>query len=110
MINRCHIDAKGEVEGITLEDDYEPEEQNDKENDERKDQANKTLIAELINYIQKEAKSFRHGIPYAQLRNVTAGVFKRPKVWSSTRMVVYEFEMLEIFLENSVFLDIRKKY
>ena len=29
---------------------------------------------------------------------------------SSTRMVVYEFEMLERFLENSLFLDIPIKY
>ena len=40
----------------------------------------------------------------------TLGSFKRPKVWSTTRMVVYEFEMLERFLQNSIFLDIPIKF
>ena len=65
---------------------------------------------ELINYIQKSARKLRHGIRYAQLKTVTVGQFKRPKVWSTTRMVVYEFEMIERFLENSVFLDIPIKF
>ena len=28
---------------------------------------------------------------------LTVGKFKRPKVWSNTRLVIYEFEMLERF-------------
>ena len=41
---------------------------------------------------------------------MTQGNFKRPKVWSNTRMVVYEFEMLERFLQNAKFFDIPSKY
>ena len=52
------------------------------------------LVKELIDYIQNEAKKFRTGIKYTQLTEVTEGNFKRPKVWSNTRMVVYEFEMV----------------
>ena len=113
MINRCHIDAKkGEVVIDSLEDADEVGLDDDHiDNDSgTKDEVVGSLISELINYIQKEAKAFRHGLAYAQLKKVTSGVFKRPKVWSSTRMVVYEFEMLERFLENSLFLDIPIKF
>ena len=48
----------------------------------------------------------RTGIEFAKLKEIGMGLFKRPKVWSSTRMVVYEFEMVERFLENSMYLDI----
>ena len=41
---------------------------------------------------------------------MTQGNFKRPKVWSNTQMVVYDFEMLERFLQNAKFFDIPSKY
>ena len=109
LINRAHIDArKGEVIGM-LEDADEVV-LNNTGTSEVKGEVVGSLISELINHIQKEAKTFRHGIAYAQLKKVTCGVFKRPKVMNSTRMVVYEFEMLERFLENSLFLDVPIKY
>ena len=52
----------------------------------------------------------RTGIEFAKLKEISMGLFKRPKVWSSTRMVVYEFEMVERFLENSMYLDIPTKF
>ena len=45
----------------------------------------------------------RTGIEFAKLKEISMSLFKRPKVWSSTRMVVYEFEMVERFLENSMY-------
>lgn len=108
LMNRAHLDAKGKIKDV--------EDVNDEmsvfefEDDQEDYNENETLITELINYIQKGAKKLRHGIAYTQLQNVTAGKFKRPKVWSTTRMVVYEFEMIERFLENSVFLDIPVKF
>ena len=68
------------------------------------------LIRKLIKFIQKEAKQYRHGLEFAKLKLLTNGGFKRPKVWSRTRMVVYEFDMTNRFLENSVYLDIPLKY
>ena len=56
-----------------------------------------TLILELINCIKKGAKRLRHGLQFTNLQELTCGTFKRPKVWSQTRMVVYEFDMLESF-------------
>ena len=64
----------------------------------------------MIAFIQKKGKKFRHGLEFAKLKEVTNGDFKRPKVTSSTRMVAYEFEMLERFLENSIYLDIPMKF
>ena len=54
---------------------------------------------------QKEAKKYRTGIKYTHLKLISGGEFKHPKVWSNTRMVVYEFEMLERFLENQEYFD-----
>ena len=105
LINRAHIDAKGKVD---IDDDCEMYE-NDRD-EEDIEISKETLISELINFIQKGAKQYRHGIKYSKLKQMTLGKFKRPKVWSQTRMVAYEFEMILRFLENSVFLDIPDKF
>ena len=109
LVNRAHLEAKGKVEG---EDDetFVLDDASDDETIESEDKDKDSMICELINYIQKSARKLRTGLSYSQLKNVTAGQFKRPKVWSTTRMVVYEFEMIERFLENSVFLDIPIKF
>ena len=70
----------------------------------------KTEVTELINHIQKGAKKLRHGIEFSKLKTLTLGKFKRPKVWSNTRMAVYEFDMLERFLKNSIYLDEQSKF
>ena len=57
-------------------------------------------MSDLIKYIQNEAIKLRHGIRYTSMLDATLGSFKRPKDWSTTPMGVYEFEMLERFLEN----------
>ena len=67
-------------------------------------------ISELINFIQKSAKKNRTGIRYTQLKQQTQGKFRRPKVWSSTRMVVYEFDMVECFLDNALYFDIPLRF
>ena len=108
LINRAHIDAKGgEVEVLEIENGDSEDEDNDigSTSEEYAD-----LVSDLIKYIQNEAKKLRHGIRYTSMLDATLGSFKRPKVWSTTRMVVYEFEMLERFLENSTFLDIPIKF
>ena len=37
---------------------------------------------------------------------LTQGDFKRPKVWSSTRMCLYEWDMLDRFLTNAKYFEI----
>ena len=93
LINRAHIDAKGSVKD---EDEVSIFYQDD-ETDSTSADKGETLISELINFIQKGAKRLRHGIQFTKLQELTCGKFKRPKVWSQTRMVVYEFDMLERF-------------
>ena len=66
---------------------------------------NAESIRELIKYIQKSAKTYRHGLEYAKIKLITQGKFLRPKVWSSTRMVVYEFDMVERFLATCTLLN-----
>ena len=103
LINRAHIAAKGKIE--------DGEESEDEESDsESTSRQHESLVSELIKFIQSQARSLRHGIQFSKLQEITSGNFKRPKVWSQTRMVVYEFEMLERFLENSIYLDIPSKY
>ena len=62
-----------------------------------------TKISEQIDYIQSKAKEWRTGIKFTGLilENIN---FKRPKIWSNTRMCLYEFDMtLSFFLENIFF-------
>ena len=108
LINRAHIEARGKVD----EDDEDIDElENDVElNVENSEERNASLITELIHYIQSGAKKFRTGLEYAKMKALTHGVFKRPKIWSNTRMVVYEFDMVQRFLENALFMDIPTTY
>ena len=62
-------------------------------------------IAELINNIQKTAKKYRTGIFYTDLK--LSSSFLRPKVWSCTRMCLYEFEMVHRFLQNREYFDVK---
>ena len=108
LINRAHKDARGKTDfdddtDTTLDDD-EPDPALEISH------LDTTEVSKLINYIQSEAKKYRSGIKYTNLVMTTGGKFKRPKVWSNTRMVVYEFEMLERFLENKVYFDHPQKY
>ena len=64
------------------------------------------IIRQLIKYIQKEAKVYRIGIKYTALLQYSHGQFKRPKVWSSTRMCLYEWNMIDRFLDNSTYFQI----
>ena len=64
------------------------------------------MVRQLIKYIQKEAKVYRTGIRYTALLQYTHGQFKRPKVWSSTRTCLYEWNMIDRFLDNSIYFEI----
>jgi len=50
-------------------------------------------------YIQEESKKWRSGLDFTSMTVSTFGSFKRPKVWSNTRMVNFEFEKVLRFLE-----------
>ena len=85
----------------------------DEEEEEDMDEGDthENCMKELIDYIYtKPGQKMKTGIEFAKLKEISMGLFKRPKVWSSTRMVVYEFEMVERFLENSMYLDIPTKF
>ena len=88
------------IEHDQEEGDIELEKKSNKQNE----------INDLMNHIQNGAKKLRHGIAFSKMKGMTFGQFKRPKVWSNTRMAVYEFDMLERFLENAVYLDIQSKF
>ena len=111
LINRAHIEARGKL--CQDGDDVDESENEDEEGDEVMQEEvvlQNVLIKELIDYNQNTAKKFQTGLEYALMKEISMGMFKRPKVWSSTRMVVYKFEMVERFLENSVHLDVPLKY
>ena len=45
-------------------------------------------IKDLIQYIRDKGTKNRTWLSYTQLKAITQGKFKRPKVWSSTHTVV----------------------
>ena len=106
MCNRSHISARGSTK-------YEVKKASKKkgnafEETDENDLIESTItteIGELIDFIQLEAKKYRTGIRYTEL-HMNAINFKRPKIWSTTRMCLYEFEMTLRFLENKVYFEI----
>ena len=106
LCNRSHISARGSTK-------YEVKKASKKkanafEETDDNDLIESTItteIGELIDFIQLEAKKYRTGIRYTEL-HMNAINFKRPKIWSTTRMCLYEFEMTLRFLENKVYFEI----
>ena len=123
LFNRAHIKARGAIyknelksvaeSSTSLEqEDYDWDEIANSEDtagtasgSENTD-SNTEMVRQLIKYIQKEAKVYRTGIRYTALLQYTYGQFKRPKVWSSTRMCLYEWNMIDRFLDNSIYFEI----
>ena len=67
--------------------------------------ANTTAIAQLIDYIQTQARKYRTGLVYTDMK-ISDSSFKRPKIWSTTRMCLYEFEMTLRWLENKIYFEV----
>ena len=98
LANRAHLDARGATSSDLKQSSKEGEEVNPKET------STCTPISRMIDMIQQSAKKLRHGINYTNLKLSTKS-FKRPKVWSATRMCLYEFDMVHRFLQNKDFFD-----
>lgn len=106
LINRAHIAARGktshEVEfQATVGFDDEPSASAEIP----RTNIGNIGIKELLSYIQCQAKKWRSGISYTDL-SLSDFTFKRPKVWSSTRMSLYEYDQVLRFLENNKYWDV----
>ena len=100
LCNRAHVDARG----VTAADMKESAKYKDLENIHYEEESKSTPISQLIDYIQKSAKTLRTGIAYTGLK-LSSKSFKRPKIWSATHMCLYEFDMVHRFLNNREFFD-----
>ena len=69
-----------------------------------KNKPNSTLL--LMSFVQGQSKEWRSGLEYTAMRLDTLKGFKRPKTWSDTRMVNYEYEQLLRFRECSPWWDL----
>ena len=108
LANRAHIEARGKIYKNEINTESIDVDQLDLQIEENDNiQAEDTeLLRQLITFIQKQSKQYRTGIKYTKLLEFSHGSFKRPKVWSSTRMCLYEWDMLDRFLENSAFFKV----
>ena len=61
---------------------------------------------QLMSFVQGQSKEWRSGLDYTAMRINTLKEFKRPKTWSETRMVNYEYEQLLRFRECSAWWDL----
>ena len=100
LCNRAHITARGMTQ-VDLANLDEVERQRAITRQGR----NQPLVSLLMNYIQHESKQWRTGLAYTQLRLETLD-FMRPKLFSSTRMCLYEFEQVKRFIEVSHYFDV----
>ena len=97
MANRAHIAARGSTDVDTQTDDGSNM------------QRNRTLLVKTMNYVQTESKRLRTGIHYTGLVLSTID-FMRPKVFSSTRMSLYEYEQVHRFLQVKHYFDVPWQY
>ena len=102
LANRAHVDARGTTAADLKEAAKFSHLEEDGEVETPAATLSATPISELIDMIQKSAKTLRTGIQYTGLK-ISSQSFKRPKVWSATRMCLYEYDMVKRFLENRVF-------
>ena len=112
LVNRAHMQARGltsyEVEYERIV-NQEPD-GDDIEIDSNISSVNKITLTELINYVQNQSKKWRSGVRYTELVIDNLSKFKRPKIWSSTRMSIYEFDQIFRFLECKTYWDIPWNY
>ena len=100
MANRSHIAARGATD-IDIS--------NDGGGNTNVRRNNRTLLARTMIYVQTESKRWRTGTAYTGLVLSTVD-FLRPKVFSSTRMSLYEFEQMQRFLKVKHYFDVPWQY
>ena len=62
-------------------------------------------LKELLDFVQSHSSKLRTGLEYTSLVLSNLIGFKRPKIRSETRMVNYEYDQIDRFLENAKFFD-----
>lgn len=84
LVNRSHIKARDESKPV-----------------------NKChTLPQLMNFVQSESVEWRSGADFTRITIETLGAFKRPKLYSETRLVNYEFNQLQRFVECCKYWDI----
>ena len=63
-------------------------------------------VEKTMDYIDNHSKEWRTGLDYTNMIIQNIVGFKRPKLKSDTRMVVYDFDVAYRFLQNSSYFDI----
>ena len=98
LCNRAHISARGltqvDLSGMNAADQQQ-----------NQAAAGTSLVTHMMNYVQSESKKWRTGIPFTQLVIETTD-FMRPKLYSSTRMCLYEFDQIKRFIEVQHYFDV----
>ena len=57
----------------------------------------------LLDYVQNHSSNLRSGLDYTNMYLVNIIGFKRPKLKSATRMVNYDFDQIDRFLNYAKF-------
>lgn len=102
MFNRAHIAARGRTQVDIGNDDQQASISNNQS-------PNSKLLSNMMDYIQSESKAWRSGVNYTRLVIETLD-FMRPKIYSSTRMCLYEFDQVKRFVEVSHYFDVPWEY
>ena len=104
MVNRAHIAARGQTQV-----DINSANDQTTANATSSSSSNHKLLALMMNYIQHESKTWRSGLSYTRMVIDTLD-FMRPKIYSSTRMCLYEYDQVKRFIEVSHYFDVPWEY
>ena len=103
MFNRAHMSARGLTNvDLSMLSDGERQAVQGRV-------GNQPAVSTLMNYVQQESKTWRSGLRYTQLTMETLD-FMRPKIYSSTRMSLYEYDQIKRFIEVCHYFDVPWEY
>ena len=108
ILNRAHCKARGLTDS-EIDSENTLRDESDIDDEPRTLSPNqKTALTTLMDYIQSQSKKWRSGLDYTALVEETRDTFsfKRPKVMSTTRVSLYEFEQVHRFLECKQYWDV----
>ena len=63
------------------------------------------LHVHLMDFVQAESKKWRTGLDYTRLKMDALKSYKRPLLWSDTRMINFEYDQLIRYIESSIWWE-----
>ena len=68
-------------------------------------QVTKSNNNSIMDFVQAESKKWRTGLDYTRLKMDAPKSYKRPLLWSDTRMINFDYDQLIRYIESSIWWE-----